>query len=163
MKPSFKYFAVVLCFAAFVAACKKDNNTVPFDYNAQFKLDTTAIRSFVVQNKIPAVKDSASGIFYQVLTPGTGTFVYQYNTVITASYVGRLLNGSTFDSASVASPMVQVLGNLIQGFQFGVTRVQKGGKVRVFIPSIYGYGNQPLGKIPANSPLDFTINLIDAK
>jgi FKBP-type peptidyl-prolyl cis-trans isomerase FkpA len=163
MKSQLKYIAIILCFAAVLAACKKDKFVNTFNYEAQFEQDTTAIRSFVVTNHIPALKDSASGIFYQVLAPGTGTVSYAYNTVITANYVGRLLNGTVFDSTAVASPMIQPLGNLIPGFQFGVLKIQKGGKVRVLIPSYFAYGNQALGKVPANSVLDFTIDLIDVK
>jgi FKBP-type peptidyl-prolyl cis-trans isomerase FkpA len=162
MKLSLKYLALFLCMAALLAACKKNNNIDTFDYTAQYKLDTTAIRNFVVTNNIPAVKDSASGIFYQVLAPGTGTLAYQVSTKISVNYVGKLLNGTSFDSTAVGSPMVRALGDLIPGFQFGVTKIQKGGKVRVLIPSYYGYGNQPLGPIPANSVLDFTIELLDA-
>jgi FKBP-type peptidyl-prolyl cis-trans isomerase FkpA len=163
MKSTFKYIAVFLFFAAFLAACKKDNYVDNFDYEAQYKLDTAAIRGFIVANNIPALKDSATGIFYQVLSPGTQTVSWNNTTVITAGYVGRLLNGTVFDSASVASPMVQPLVDLIPGFQFGVMKVQEGGKVRVLIPSGYAYGNQALGKVPANSVLDFTIDLIQAR
>lgn len=163
MKTTTKYFAIVLCCIAFLTACKKDRFVDSFDYQAQYKADTTAIRSFVVSNNIPAVKDSASGIFYQIIAPGTGTMTYSNSTFITVNYVGKLLNGTTFDSTKVASPMERYLGNLIPGFQFGVTKIQKGGKIRVLIPSVYGYGNQPLGAIPANSVLDFTIELLEAK
>jgi FKBP-type peptidyl-prolyl cis-trans isomerase FkpA len=162
MKLKFKYFGIFLCFAALLAACKKDKFVDTFDYEAQYKTDTTAIRSFVVTNSIPAVKDSATGIFYQVLAPGTGTVAYKYNTQITANYVGKLLNGTTFDSTAVGAPMTQLLGNLIPGFQFGILKIQKGGKIRVLVPSGYAYGNRALGKIPANSVLDFTIDLVDA-
>lgn len=163
MKINIKFFAIILCLAAFLAACKKDNFVDTFDYKAQYTADTIAIRNFVKTNNIPAVKDSATGIFYQIIAPGAGSVSYLSTTVITANYVGKLLNGTTFDSTTVANPMIQYLGNLIPGFQFGVMKIQKGGKIRVFSPSGYGYGNQQLGTIPPNSVLDFTIDLVDAK
>ena len=37
---------------------------------------------------------------------------------------------------------------------------QTGAKFRIITPSIYAYGNQVYGKIPANSPLDFEIEVL---
>jgi FKBP-type peptidyl-prolyl cis-trans isomerase FkpA len=48
---------------------------------------------------------------------------------------------------------------LIIGWQIGIPYIQKGGKIRLLIPSYYGYGNRAAGSIPANSILDFTITL----
>lgn len=38
---------------------------------------------------------------------------------------------------------------------------QPGAHFRIIMPSLYGYGNQSQGKIPANSPLDFEIKVLD--
>lgn len=38
---------------------------------------------------------------------------------------------------------------------------QPGAHFRIIMPSLYGYGNQATGKIPANSPLDFEIKILD--
>ncbi|HEY0177262.1 MAG TPA: hypothetical protein VGC08_12845 [Pedobacter sp.] len=91
-----KHLLLLICIAGCFAACKK-NNTDNFDQEAQFKADTTAIRKFIVANNIPAVKDK-SGLFYQIIAPGTGTVSYTLNTQISANYEGRLLNGTVFDS-----------------------------------------------------------------
>jgi len=161
MKTTFKYLAILLCCAAFISACKKDSyEDDNFDYEAQYKTDTTAIRAFLVANKITAVKD-VSGIFYQVITPGAGNIKYAGSTQFTANYKGRLLSGKTFDSTAVNSPVKAYLGNMIVGWQIGLQKIQKGGKIRLFVPSYYGYGNQDRGPIPANSVLDFDIELLD--
>jgi FKBP-type peptidyl-prolyl cis-trans isomerase FkpA len=157
-----KNIALVLFLAFAFAACKKEDNVDTFDYEGQYRMDTTAIRSFVRANNIPAIKDTSSGIFYQIIAPGSGNVTYAGNTLITADYVGKLLDGTVFDSAAAASPLKQRLGNLIVGWQFGIQKIQKGGKIRLLVPSFWAYGNQSLGKVPANSVLDFTINLQDA-
>ena len=163
MKTTFKYLAILLCCAAFFSACKKDSYyDDDFDFQAQFKTDTTAIRSFLVANNITAVKDT-SGVFYQVITPGSGNITYSGYTYFTANYKGKLLNGTTFDSTAVNSPIKAYLGNMIPGWQIGLQKIQKGGKIRLFVPSYYGYGNQQRGPIPANSVLDFTIELLDLR
>ena len=155
-----KHLFLLLCIAGCFAACTKDSTYVDnFDYEGQFKTDTALIRKFITDNKIPAIKDK-SGVFYQVLAPGTGTVVYNKATQITFNYEGKLLNGTVFDSNTDATkPSVFALGNLILGWQYGIPYIQKGGKIRMFIPSYYGYGNAASNKIPANSVLDFTVTL----
>ena len=149
-----KHLLLLVCIAGCFTACKK---TESFDAEKQFSADTTAIRNFIVANKIPAVKD-ASGIFYQIIAPGTGSVTYSASTKVTADYTGKLLDGSTFDS-SKGTPFE--LGKVIVGWQIAIPKIQKGGSIRMFIPSYYGYANSTVGSIPANSVLDFTVSLTD--
>jgi FKBP-type peptidyl-prolyl cis-trans isomerase FkpA len=157
-----KYILLVACIAACFTACKKGNENNTFDVEAQYQKDTTAIRSFLVANKIVALKEPKSGVFYQIINPGTGSFAYTSTTTVTANYVGRLLDGTQFDS-SKGTPIAFALNRVIAGWQIGVPFVQKGGSIRLFIPSYYGYGNVNQGSIPANSVLDFTIDVTDLK
>src|SRR5690606_36932978 len=47
---------------------------------------------------------------------------------------------------------------------FTTLGLQQGSKIRVVIPSPWAYGNRSEpGKIPANSPLDFTIEVLVVK
>ncbi|MGJ1409773.1 FKBP-type peptidyl-prolyl cis-trans isomerase [Sphingobacterium thalpophilum] len=41
--------------------------------------------------------------------------------------------------------------------------LQKGAKIHIMVPSRCGYGNRSNGKIPANSPLGFVIEVVDIK
>lgn len=41
--------------------------------------------------------------------------------------------------------------------------LQKGSKIRLILPSPYAYGNEIRTGIPANSPLDFTIEVLEVK
>ena len=77
-------------------------------------------------------------------------------------YEGRLLDGSIFD-ATKGKPIDLTLGNVIGGWQIGIQRIQKGGKIRILIPSYFGYGTVAKPGIPPNSPSDFTITLLDVK
>ncbi len=49
--------------------------------------------------------------------------------------------------------------NLIAGFKEGLMSMKVGDKVRLFIPSHLGYGQQDYGPIPANSSLVFDIEI----
>ncbi|MCX2573249.1 FKBP-type peptidyl-prolyl cis-trans isomerase [Pedobacter sandarakinus] len=158
-----KYILLLVCIAGCFAACKKDSTDFEeYDPVPQYKKDTAAIRAFVVANNIPAVKDP-SGVFYQIITPGSGSVTYTGNTRITSDYEGKLLNGAIFDSTK-GTPISFALGQVIVGWQIGIPKIQKGGKIRLIIPSYYGYGNAAQGAaLPANSILDFTITLTDVQ
>ncbi len=156
-----KHLLLLVCMAGCLAACKKDT-TSDFDVEAQFRTDTTAIRAFIKANNIPAIKSEQTGIFYQIINPGTGSVTYTTNTIVTANYEGKLLNGVTFDKTD-GTPRSFTLANVIPGWQFGIPLIQNGGRVRLLIPSYYGYGNYPKDPIPPNSVLDFDITLTNVQ
>lgn len=159
-----KHFLLLVCIAGCFAACKKTDVEEVYDPVPQFKADTTAIRAFVKANNIPVLKNEQYGVFYQIIAPGSGNVVYSASTGINVDYEGRLLTGTVFDSSN-GTPVSFTLGSLIPGWQIGVPYIQKGGKIRLLIPSYYAYGNvaktAPQAVIAANSPLDFTITLYD--
>jgi len=105
----------------------------------------------------------------------------------TVKYVGKLLSGSVFDQIDTAKEF-EIITNT--GYQYpfystiipawtfafapqkigdmklgGLTEkgLQKGSKIHIMAPSLYGYQNQAVGTIPANSPLDFVIEVTDIK
>lgn len=156
-----KYLLGIITLGLGLTACVKNTQNV-YDPQPQFRADTAAIRSFIIKNNIQAVKD-ASGLFYQVIDAGTGSVSYTANTKITADYEGRLLNGNVFDGTK-GSPVTFQLGGVIEGWQRGIPKIQKGGKIRLIIPSLLGYGPQsPASTIPPNAILDFTITLTDVQ
>lgn len=153
-----KYILLFVCLAACFSACKKNLGIEDFDVEGQFTRDTTAIRAFAIANNIPIVKEPKYNIFYQIIEPGSGAEVNLLSN-ISVKYTGRLLNGTVFDSK--ATPTLFPLNGMITGWQAGIPLIRKGGKIRLLLPSFYGYGNQARGPIPANSPLDFDIELVD--
>lgn len=153
-----KYLLLFVCIAGCFTACKNDEK---YDAQAQLTNDTTAIRAFIVKNNIPAIKDK-SGIFYQIISPGTGNVVYNGANEVTADYEGRFLTGSVFDSSNGKAVGFRLDG-VIKGWTIGIPFIQPGGKIRLIIPSLYGYGNVPMGPIPKNTILDFTVTLVTAK
>lgn len=142
-------------FVALCSSCKKD-----YDADKQARLDDAAIVDFIAKNSIVAVKHS-SGLYYQILTPGSGNVNFTTSTNISVNYEGKLLNGSTFDKSTNTATFP--LGNLILGWQKGIPLIQKGGKIRLLIPSGLGYKNEARTGIPANSVLDFTVELVNAQ
>jgi FKBP-type peptidyl-prolyl cis-trans isomerase len=52
------------------------------------------------------------------------------------------------------------LAGVIKGWQEVIPLMKEGEKIRAYIPSDLGYGNQQRGTIPPNSILIFEIELI---
>jgi FKBP-type peptidyl-prolyl cis-trans isomerase len=83
--------------------------------------------------------------------------------LVTVHYVLTLLNGTKVDSSYDRNqPYTFRLGagQVIAGFDQGVTGMRVGGKRRVTIPPSLAYGSQGQGSIPPNSTLRFEIDLV---
>ncbi|RZM30391.1 MAG: peptidylprolyl isomerase [Pedobacter sp.] len=155
-----KSLLLLACLTVCLAACKK-NEVEEFDQLAQFSKDTAAISAFVKANNITGgTMDPEYGIYYKVIEPGVGNVKFNGLTSIKFDYVGRFLNGNVFDeSKGTVGPYL--LGDMIAGWYYGIPKIQKGGKVRLIIPSYYGYGNRVNPRVPVNSILDFDVTLVD--
>jgi len=81
---------------------------------------------------------------------------------VTVEYVGKLTDGTVFDSSEGKAPFVFTLGEqgIIPGFQVGVNGMRVGGERLLAIPPSLGYGAQQVGTIPPNSTLIFDVKLL---
>ncbi|MFM6976193.1 MAG: FKBP-type peptidyl-prolyl cis-trans isomerase [Sphingobacteriaceae bacterium] len=152
-----KQFLFLLLAGVLLFSCKKGEVYNP---QKQLAVDEELIKTFIATNNIPAQRHE-SGLYYQIITPGAGSVVYTTATKVTANYTVRLLNGTVIEQSS--TPIQFTLGNVITGWQIGVPLIQKGGSIRLLVPSPYAYQNSTLGAIPANSVLDFDITLTDVQ
>ncbi len=117
--------------------------------------------AFLAQNKVKTgITTTASGLQYEVLTPGTGAKPLASDQV-TINYKGTLLNGFEFDSSyKRGEPITFDLGQVIPGWTEGVQLMQEGAKYRFFIPYNLAYGSRDAGEIPPYSTLIFEVELI---
>lgn len=104
------------------------------------------------------VVTTASGLQYQVLTPGAGAKPTDTDVAL-VSYEGKLLDGTTFDKSQQPTPF-PVTG-VVKGFSEGLKLMPKGAKYRFWIKPELGYGAKESGPIPANSTLVFDVELLD--
>lgn len=104
------------------------------------------------------------GIRYKILREGKGPKPVAGNRV-TVHYVGRLLDGTEFDSsAKHGRPFSFQLmsGSVIRGWDEAVKDMRKGEKRLVIVPYRYAYGsNGRPPVIPPRAPLVFELELID--
>lgn len=144
------YFTMLISMVV-IASCSKDK----FDANAQMAIDEELIKKHIATNNIPATKHT-SGLYYQIITPGTGKTISSSSTVY-VQYIGKLLSGTTFQEQT-GSTVPLNLGETIKGWQIGIPLIKEGGQIRLIIPSPLAYGkDSPSASIPAKSVLDFTI------
>jgi FKBP-type peptidyl-prolyl cis-trans isomerase FkpA len=96
------------------------------------------------------------------LVVGDGPAVEAGDTV-TVNYVGRLQNGTQFDSSydgGVPFTFTTGAGDVIAGWDQGVPGMRVGGTRRLTIPPNLGYGLNQVGPIPPNSTLIFEVELL---
>lgn len=109
-----------------------------------------------------AFEMTPNGLFYRVDTEGTGPKPTEGQNV-SVHYTGRLLNGQVFDSSIQRGQPITFpigTGKVIQGWDLGIPLFNEGGKGTLLIPSPMAYGPRDMGSIPANSILEFDIELV---
>ncbi len=119
------------------------------------------VQKYITANNITGLTKTSTGLYYQIIDPGTGTEPISLSSTVTAIYSGKLTNGTVFDSNTSANPLAFALSDVIPGWQEGIPLIKKGGKIRLIIPPTLGYGPSGSGAIPGNSTLDFNIELTD--
>jgi len=158
---------VVLSFGTisqiFVGSAQAQATNAPVPAGANIETDKDSGKPIVT---------TPSGLKYVDILVGTGAAVKQGDHV-SVTYVGKLLDGSTFDASAKHPEMgptfdyVQGVTGLIQGWTEGTSTMKVGGKRKLIIPPQLGYGQQAMGDvIPANSTLIFEIEMVadaDAK
>lgn len=156
MRKVISAFFLVTLVSVLTSGCIKDTTACNPKSPAS---EQNAMLSFINANNINAVSHS-SGLFYEVLVPGSGNTAVN-NSIVTVNYIGRLLDGTVFDQST--SPVAFQLSGLIEGWKIGIPLIQEGGKIRLIVPSSMAYGCQGNGPIPPDSILDFEIDLIDVQ
>ena len=109
----------------------------------------------------PEAHPLGAGVFYKVLTNGTGQSSPQQFSVVTCHYKGSLINGRVFDNSyERGCPEAFRCRDLISGFTLALLHMKVGDHWTVYIPYEQGYGTRASGPIPAYSTLIFEIELL---
>ncbi|MES2650622.1 MAG: FKBP-type peptidyl-prolyl cis-trans isomerase [Bacteroidota bacterium] len=126
---------------------------------SQYEIDDRIIRDFLTSKGLTGFTKHPSRVYQNISVVGSGAAIGSLST-ITFKYKGRLLNGTQFDESGTTD-LVSTLTDLRPGLRKVLLGVTKGSKLRIFVPSDLGYGKQADGPIPANSILDFDLEIVD--
>ena len=167
-----KWFFLFLSLPLFLISCSKSdaNRCTYADINkTATAAEVTYLQDYMTTHSIVAIQH-ASGIFYTIVSAGTGAATATVCSTITLNYEGSLLsNGHVFDFNYQTSGISFVLGQLIVGWQKGIPLIKNGGAITLYIPPSLAYGSSDTldqygnVAIPANSYLKFNIHLLDVQ
>ncbi|KAB8329943.1 FKBP-type peptidyl-prolyl cis-trans isomerase [Scytonema tolypothrichoides VB-61278] len=109
------------------------------------------------------VVTTPSGLKYTELKEGTGATPKTGQTVV-VHYTGTLENGTKFDSSRDRGQPFSFklgVGQVIKGWDEGLSTMKVGGRRQLIIPSDLGYGARGAGGvIPPNATLIFDVELL---
>uniref|UniRef100_A0A7N0ZTQ6 peptidylprolyl isomerase n=1 Tax=Kalanchoe fedtschenkoi TaxID=63787 RepID=A0A7N0ZTQ6_KALFE len=125
------------------------------------------IKGSVCKPSASQIKTLSNGLIIEELQEGKeGGKVACRGKKVKIKYVGKLKNGSVFETNIDESPYKFRLGagKVIDGWDIGIEGMTAGGKRRLTIPPALGYGSQGNGEnIPPDSWLIYEIELVSAR
>ena len=119
-------------------------------------------------NKIDAIskgfKITDSGLRYNIISKNNGNKPKVGDTV-KVHYKGQLIDGTVFDSSYKRNDPIEFklgIGQVIKGWDEGISLLSVGEKARFLIPANLAYGEMGAGGvIPPNATLVFDVELIE--
>lgn len=140
---------------------KEDFDHVLSDkYHADETIEMELLTTYLKNANI-TIKPSNSGLYYVETLKGTGKQAQQGNQ-ITVHYTLTTIDGQFIETSLDKSPISFKLGagELIDGFEEGISNMKEGGKATLIIPSKIGYGKKGKDNIMPYSTLIFDVELI---
>lgn len=138
-----------------------------FESSGEIRLQEERNRAEAELEKLASGFDKTnSGLRYKILKKGEGNKATKGNTV-SVHYEGSLTNGQVFDSSYQRNQPIDFqlgIGQVIPGWDEGISLLNVGDKARFVIPSELGYGSAGAGGvIPPNATLVFDVELMEVK
>jgi FKBP-type peptidyl-prolyl cis-trans isomerase len=158
MKQFLKYTLTGFLLLTILFSCQKEYETIDV-------IDDRNVKEYIQLNKINMQEYQGTGIYYQVVSPGTGPEL-QYSDRMPALITMRSLDGKyvSIDTFSIANRYFNFLGYYNpEPIRIGVKEVLKksNGTLRMIIPSRLAFGRNGSGSIPGNASLDITVRALD--
>lgn len=155
-----KLTILVVFFTVFVfVGCNKKNDMAckPVAPTAEAE----QISAFCNIESITCTVDS-NGIYYQIIDQGAGSSP-DPNSTITVTYTTSTLDGKIVEDKTT-TPVKEKLNDFIEGWRIALPYIQKGGRIKMVIPSSLAYGCTGIPHLIApNSPLYYDVVLINVE
>ena len=132
------------------------------------------IEEYLSKNNITGAKMTKGGVYYQILTEGSGPRV-DSGKIVAIRYTGYDMEGKPFDSNTDSTKQSQAhsmapyefkagVSGAISGMVEAVLQFKKGDKGKIFVPAMLGYGPQGAGNvIKPFENLIFDMEVVDIK
>ena len=152
IKNTKKYTLALVGMIVLLSSCEKE-------YESIESIDEAKIKAYIQQNNIPALKDP-SGFYYQVLEQGTGGPLLDKDSVFYNSTI-KSLTGTTFYSPTEYASQSTYLGYVNPAaYRTAMLSINRGGKVRVIVPSYLAFGKNGQDNVPSNEVLVAEISVL---
>lgn len=150
---------IILLFTAFTfITCNKKNDSACIPASAAS--EGPEIASFCNAHGINYMVDT-NGIYYQVIDPGSGV-TPNANSTITVTYTTSTLEGNVVEDNTTSSVTIP-LSQFIEGWRIAIPYIQKGGHIKMVIPSSLAYGCTGTNNVAPNSPLYYDVVLLNVQ
>lgn len=143
--------------------------------DAEKDKEVKEIENYLAKNNITNTQKTKGGVYYQIISEGNGIKADSGKSV-SVMYTGYTLDGKPFDSNQDSTKQIQKhpltpftftsgVGGAIPGMVEAMPLFKKGDKVRLFVPSMMGYGPQGAGGgvIKPFANLVFELEVVDVK
>lgn len=125
--------------------------------------------AFLAKNRRePGVIQTASGLQYEILSPGKGGPTPTDQDIALANFEGKLIDGTSFGKSQQPTPLPVAFSDekasgqgIPRGLSEALKLMTKGAKYRFWLKPSLGYGDKTTGPIPAHSVLVFDVELVD--
>jgi FKBP-type peptidyl-prolyl cis-trans isomerase len=111
----------------------------------------------------PGIVELPSGLRYEIVQPGKGPKP-RADQMVKINYRGTFPNGEEFDSSTRrGQPAEFILANVAPGWSEGIQQIQLGGKIKLYVPSKIGFGDDGRGPLPPGAFHIMEIELLEIK
>ncbi len=150
---------ICLCLSVLIGlgSCAKQYATIA-------EVDTEVVSNYIQANNLSVQQYGQSGIYYQIITQGTGADI-NYSTQIPLLYTLKTLDGSYSSTDTLNNRYAGYFGYFKPDSLREVIKnvlVKQGGTIRIIMPSRFAFGKAGSSNIPGNSSLDFTVTALTA-
>ena len=147
----------ILLFSIFVTACSSDDEVLG--------PEPDQINNYIKTKKLVVTDSSTAGLKFIMVKANPSGAVLKSGQSIVVNYTGKFIAGKKLDNVFDAGNFTFTLGvrQVVDGFDKGIAKMRVGEKATLIFLSSLGYGANGQGKIPANTPLLFEIEVVSAQ
>ena len=116
------------------------------------------INNYVKKKSITVTEKTNTGLRFIRTSSTTTNDSLKTGDNVSVKYNGMFLSETSFDSGTFG--VVIGSNSTIAGFSEGISKLKKGEKAKIILPSNIGYGSKGSGSIPPFTPLIFDIEIL---